>query len=99
MIAGSSRVYRLGRELGEWPAMHERLALVRPTATATSLPAGDAPAVIYVTARAISRSRELATREADYIVSPLADENQPVLFALAGCAVQPVQRASRRQAA
>lgn len=99
LIAGSSRVYRLGRELGEWPAMHERLALVRPTATATSLPAGDAPAVIYVTARAISRSRELATLEADYIVSPLADETRPVLFALAGCSVQPAPLASRRRAA
>ena len=98
-IGGSSRVDTLGPELGEWPALHERLALVRPAATAASVPAGDAPVVIYVTARAISRSRELATLEADYIVSPLADENQPVLFALAGCAVQPVQRASHRQAA
>jgi uncharacterized protein (DUF58 family) len=99
LIGGSRHVDRLGPELGEWPALHERLALVRPAASAASVPAGDAPVVIYVTARAISRSHELATLEIDYVVSPLADENQPVLFALAGCAVQPVQRASGRQAA
>jgi uncharacterized protein (DUF58 family) len=99
LIGGSRHVDRLGPELGEWPALHERLALVRPAASAAYVPAGDAPVVIYVTARAISRSHELATLEIDYLVSPLADENQPVLFALAGCVVQPVQRTSGRQAA
>jgi uncharacterized protein (DUF58 family) len=99
LIGGSRQVDRLGPELVEWPALHKRLALVLPAASAASVPAGDAPVVIYVTAGAASRSHELATLQADYIVSPLADENRSVLFALAGCAVQPVQRASRRQAA
>src|SRR5438128_1142662 len=99
LMGGSGRVDRLGPELGAWPALHERLALVRPAAGAASVPVGEAPVVIYVTARAISRSRELETLQADYIVSPLASEHLPVLFALAGCAVQPVQRASRPAAA
>jgi len=98
-IGGSRQVDRLGPELSEWSALHERLALVLPAAAPASVPAGDAPVVIFVTARTASRSHELAALDADYIVSPLADENRPVLFALAGCAVQPAQQASRRQAA
>jgi uncharacterized protein (DUF58 family) len=100
LLPGEHRAHRLDRELGAWPAMHARLALVQPGGPPASAPLERAAVVIWVTVS--RRPHPDAARVAGgirYCVSPFPRTGGAVLFEIAGCAVQVDGRAASTRAA
>jgi uncharacterized protein (DUF58 family) len=88
LLPGAERAERVGPELGAWPALHAHLALVEP-GPAPAWPRVDRDAIaILVSADCAAGSGSGPVARADYVVSPVALEGRPVLFSVAGCAVQ-----------
>lgn len=88
LLPGDRRAVRIGPDLGAWPALHARLAVVtehqRPPALAGA--AARAGTVIYVAARAGAVPRGLAAIGGRRVlVAPGALGERPAAFAVAGC--------------
>ena len=100
LLPGEHRARRLDRDLGAWPAMHARLALVQPGGPPASAPLERAAIVIWVSVS--RRPHPDAARVAGgvrYCVSPFPRTGGSVLFEIAGCAVQVDGRAASARAA
>lgn len=98
LLPGDRRAADLGPDLGGWPSLHARLALVEPVAVspAARLQARRG-AIFWVTARQGSpRALERAHAER-YIVSPGIPRGDAA-FTVAGCAGMPLGRGVRRAA-
>jgi uncharacterized protein (DUF58 family) len=98
LLPGETRARRLAADLSEWPALHARLALVRCGEAPLWPAATSAAVVLWVSAntRAAGAARTGAGGgspgggKAHYRVSPHPLGGRATLFAVAGCAVQPL---------
>jgi uncharacterized protein (DUF58 family) len=103
LLAGERRPIEIGHDMGAWPAVHVRLALVEPgpPPSAASLgPRGGA--VIWVTGADLSRAPRALERlpaGARVLVSPGTLPGVQPLFEVAGCTGCLVERVRRRAAA
>ena len=100
LLPGEKRSHRLGPDLGAWPALHARLALVQPGGPPGWSALERAATVLWVTVStrpdpAIARR----TGAVHYFVSPFPVAGRAVLFEVAGCCVQAAGRAAARPAA
>jgi uncharacterized protein (DUF58 family) len=92
LLPGRARPERVAGDLLAWPVLHTRLALLGPGPAPTAEAIGQAPIVIWVSAApAPQRARG---RGALVSVSPFPDERRPIMFSVAGCAVQSAARPS-----
>jgi protein-glutamine gamma-glutamyltransferase len=88
LLPGDRRATRIDPELGAWPALHARLAVVAAAAAPPALSGAAAAAgtVIYVAARAGSVPRGLAAIGGHrLLVAPGALGNRPPAVSVAGC--------------
>jgi uncharacterized protein (DUF58 family) len=86
-------------DLGGWPALHAQLAVLAPGGAVMRRAIPRASIVLWVTASAQpNASSPTRAREADFTVTPFP-RAAPVLFAVAGCAVQRSTRAAGARAA
>jgi uncharacterized protein (DUF58 family) len=99
LLPGQRRPLELGHELGNWPAVHARLAVVE----AGSSPQGGAllpraGAVLWVTGadlRQAPRALKQLPAAVRYVVAPGSLPRAGVAFTVAGCSAQRVDRAGR----
>jgi uncharacterized protein (DUF58 family) len=103
LLPGERRPVDIGHDLGAWPAVHARLALVEegtvPTGSALGPRGG---AVIWVTGadlRATPRALERLPAGSRYVVAPGALPGVRAAFEVAGCTGCLVERARRVAAA
>jgi uncharacterized protein (DUF58 family) len=88
LLPGSEEAHKVRPDLGSWPYLHARLARVQAGPAPSWGAVARARSVIWVGARRPDSER----RGAGLIsctVSPLPRIDRPVLFAVAGCTVQP----------
>jgi uncharacterized protein (DUF58 family) len=115
LLPGDRRPVEIGKDMGAWPAVHARLALVEADAGVPAMaraPRGGA--VFWVTATAahrIPRTLDRLTAAARYLVTPSPLPGYRAAFGVAGCTGQlldrargagrrvPAARGSRRRAA
>ena len=103
LLAGERRPIEIGHDLGAWPAVHVRLALVEPgppPSSATLGPRGGA--VIWVTGADLTsapRALERLPAGARVLVSPSALPGVKPMFEVAGCTGCLVERVRRSVAA
>ena len=102
LLPGDRRPAPIDAELNGFPQLHARLALLEPEAGGPALGClTGASAVMWVTAAA-GGSTTLAQLRAPvrYLISPHSQAGCPVLFTVAGCSGQRLERpAARRSAA
>jgi uncharacterized protein (DUF58 family) len=98
LLPGDRRAADLGPDLGGWPSLHARLALVEPVAAAPAARLqARRGAVFWVTARE-GTPRALERIHAErYLVSPGVARGDAA-FTVAGCAGMPLGRGVRRAA-
>jgi uncharacterized protein (DUF58 family) len=92
LLPGAARAEDVDRTFAQWPALHERLALIgEGEAPVSGLARG--PLVIWIAARPAPASL------CDYSVTPRERDDRPVLLSVAGCALQASARALSARAA
>jgi uncharacterized protein (DUF58 family) len=103
LLPGERRPVQIGRDMGAWPGVHVRLALVEsgspPPASALASRAG---AVLWVTGaevRSTPRALERAPAAARYLVAPVPPAGAVAAFEVAGCTGCRLDRARRGVAA
>ena len=98
LLPGDRRAADLGPDLGGWPGLHARLALVEPASGApVARLHGRRGAVFWVTARqGLPRGLERVHAER-YLVSPNVMRGEAA-FTVAGCGAIPLGRGARRAA-
>jgi len=103
LLAGERRPIEIGHDLGAWPAIHVRLALVEPGPPPSSASLGPrGGAVIWVTGADLNRAPRALERlpaGARLLVSPTALPGVKPLFEVAGCTGCLVERVRRSAAA
>jgi uncharacterized protein (DUF58 family) len=103
LLAGEHRPIEIGHDLGAWPAIHVRLALVEPGPPPSSASLGPrGGAVIWVTGADLTRAPRALERlpaGARLLVSPTALPGVKPLFEVAGCTGCLVERVRRSVAA
>jgi uncharacterized protein (DUF58 family) len=103
LLPGDRRPIDIGHDLGAWPAVHARLALVEPgPAPAGGVLGPRGGAVIWVTGadlRATPRALERLPAGSRYVVAPGALPGVRPAFEVAGCTGCQVERARRGVAA
>jgi hypothetical protein len=103
LLPGDRRPIDIGHDLGAWPAVHARLALVEEGAAPGSGVLGPrGGAVIWVTGcdlRTTPRALERLPAGSRYVVSPGALPGVRPVFEVAGCTGCQVERARRVAAA
>jgi uncharacterized protein (DUF58 family) len=103
LLPGDRRPIEIGHDLGAWPAVHVRLALVEPgppPGPAAVSPRGGA--VLWVTAadlRAAPRALERVPAAARFVVAPGEPVSGRAAFEVAGCTGAKLGRGGRRLAA
>ena len=99
LLPGERRAVEVGADLGAWPAVHVRLALVEPTAAAPALSrSGRSGAVIWVAARKHAHpplALERLPAGSRWLVVPRPPRGLPPAFTVAGCTGVRVDRARR----
>jgi uncharacterized protein (DUF58 family) len=99
LLPGERRPTELGPELGAWPSVHVRLALVEAGAAPPAVARGPrGGAVLWVTAAAFRRppkTLDRITAAARWLVTPSPMPGYRTAFTVAGCAGQPLDRARR----
>ena len=99
LLPGDRRPIDIGHDLGSWPAVHARLALVEEgTAPAGGVLGPRGGAVIWVTGadlRATPRALERLPAGSRYVVAPGALPGVPPAFEVAGCTGCLAERARR----
>jgi uncharacterized protein (DUF58 family) len=99
LLPGERRPTEVGRELGPWPQVHARLALVESGVGAPAMaraPRGGA--VFWVTAtetRSLPRTLTWLSAAARYLVTPTPLPGYKAVFTVAGCTGQLLDRAAR----
>jgi uncharacterized protein (DUF58 family) len=103
LLAGERRPIEIAHDMGAWPAIHVRLALVEPGPPPSSASLGPrGGAVIWVTGADLSRAPRALERlpaGARVLVSPTALPGVKPLFEVAGCTGCLVERVRRSVAA
>ncbi len=103
LLPGERRPIEIGHDLGAWPAVHVRLALVEEgQAPAGSVLGPRGGAVVWVTGadlKAAPRTLERVPAGARYVVCPEPLPGVRPLFEVAGCTGVQVERARRGVAA
>lgn len=102
LLPGDRRPARIDAELNGFPQLHGRLALLRPDAGAPPLGCLTGASVLLWVTAAVGRSSTLAQLRSPvrYLISPHSQAGWPVLFTVAGCVGQRLERpAARRSAA
>jgi uncharacterized protein (DUF58 family) len=103
LLAGERRPIEIAHDMGAWPAIHVRLALVEPGPPPSSASLGPrGGAVIWVTGadlRRAPRALERLPAGARLLVSPTALPGVKPLFEVAGCTGCLVERVRRSVAA
>jgi uncharacterized protein (DUF58 family) len=103
LLAGERRPIEIAHDLGAWPAVHVRLALVEPGPPPSSASLGPrGGAVIWVTGADLQRAPRALERlpaGARLLVSPTALPGVKPLFEVAGCTGCHVERVRRSVAA
>ena len=103
LLPGDRRPIEIGRDLGAWPGVHARLALVEEgPGPAGSVLGPRGGAVIWVTGadlRATPRALERLPAGSRYVVAPGALRGVRPAFEVAGCVGSLVERARRGVAA
>jgi hypothetical protein len=103
LLAGERRPIEIAHDMGAWPAVHVRLALVAPGPPPSSASLGPrGGAVIWVTGadlRRAPRALERLPAGARLLVSPTALPGVKPLFEVAGCTGCLVERVRRSVAA
>jgi uncharacterized protein (DUF58 family) len=103
LLAGERRPIELAHDMGAWPAIHVRLALVEPGPPPSSASLGPrGGAVVWVTGadlRRAPRALERLPAGARLLVSPSALPGVKPLFEVAGCTGCLVERVRRSVAA
>ena len=100
LLPGERRPVSIAPDLGAWPYLHARLALVEPGPAVA--PAGRAPrmgGIFWVTAAASRRpprALERLAAGARYLVSPVPLPGYRTAFTVAGCSGQPLDRSAGR---
>lgn len=103
LLPGERRPVEVGHDMGAWPSVHVRLALVEPAPAppvAALAPRGGA--VLWVTAADLlgaPRALERLPATARFVVTPNVPRGTPVSFEVAGCSGFRLGRAGRRAAA
>jgi uncharacterized protein (DUF58 family) len=100
LLPGAKVAQRLAGDLGAWPALHARLAVVAPEAAPVWSAIDRRRLVLWITGgtRLDARiGRQAGARH--YTVSPFPRQQRAVLFTVAGCAVQAAGRAAAARAA
>jgi uncharacterized protein (DUF58 family) len=98
LLPGDRRATDLGPDLGAWPSLHARLALVEPTAGALAARLeARRGAVFWVTARQGPPRVLERIRAERYLVSPSGDRTEAA-FTVAGCIGVALGRGARRAA-
>jgi len=98
LLPAERRAHPLGTDLAGWSALHTRLALVA-SGVAPRWDAVSAELVVWVGPRQPPRAETAGTARIGCAVSPLPAPDAPVLFTVAGCAVQPSLSAGEVSAA
>jgi uncharacterized protein (DUF58 family) len=88
LLPGSGEALPIRSDLGSWPYIHARLAHVKAGSGPSWGAVARAQSVIWVGARRADPERR-GTGPVSCTVSPLPRGDRPVLFAVAGCSVQP----------
>ena len=102
LLPGDRRPARIDAELNGFPQLHGRLALLRPDEGAPPLGCLTGASVLLWVTAAVGRSSTLAQLRSPvrYLISPHSQAGWPVLFTVAGCVGQRLERpAARRSAA
>jgi uncharacterized protein (DUF58 family) len=103
LLPGDRRPIEIGHDLGAWPAVHARLALVdEGPAPAAGVLGPRGGAVIWVTGAnltAAPRALERMPAGARIVVAPIALPGVRALFEVAGCTGSQVERVRRMVAA
>ncbi len=101
LLPGDRRPIPLDPELRGWPEAHARLALLEPRAGAPALAAlTRADTVLWVTATDRPSAGLARLRvPVHYLVSPHPEAHRPIVFSVAGCSGQRVERAGRAASA
>jgi uncharacterized protein (DUF58 family) len=99
LLPGERRAVEVGADLGAWPAVHVRLALVEPAhAPPAQVHGGRSGAVIWVSARAQARGPvafERLSAGSRWLVAPQPPPGLAPAFTVAGCTGVRVDRARR----
>ena len=99
LLPGDRRATHVGSDLGAWPALHARLAVVEARSGAPALgPAPRSGAVLWVTAAELVRSPAALSRApaaGRVLVTPHPLPTLAVSFTVAGCSGQPIGRPAR----
>jgi uncharacterized protein (DUF58 family) len=99
LLPGERRAVEVGADLGAWPAVHVRLALVEASPAPPALArSGRSGAVIWVTARAHGRTPLVLERlpaGSRWLVMPRPPRGLSPAFTVAGCTGVRVDRARR----
>jgi len=90
LLPGAQEAHAIRPDLASWPYLHERLARVRSGVRPVWTVARRARSVVWVGAGAPEDGRGAVS----CTVSPLPRKGAPVLFEIAGCAVQPAGRST-----
>ena len=97
LLPGERHPHCLDVQLRGWRQLHTRLALVQAGTVAWAQCARASPVVI-VSAAATPRPPEVGRTAVQYLVSPFPGEEARILFEVAGCAVQALDRRLARAA-
>jgi uncharacterized protein (DUF58 family) len=90
LLPGEQRAHALDPQLGVWPALHARLALVGAGGEVARAVATRAPIVLWVTAASRPEPHARAGAGARLLVTPFPLPGVRVMLEVAGCAVQPL---------
>jgi uncharacterized protein (DUF58 family) len=90
LLPGERRAQLIEPDLGAWPPLHARLALLAPGGAVAASVVERAGVVLWVTASRHGGATRIGRRGAgeQYVVSPFPLRGRPVCFSVAGCTVQ-----------
>ena len=98
LLPPERRPHRLDRALASWPRIHRSLALIEPSDALAWDAIRNASFVLWVSASAGAHALAHTGGGACFVMSPFPRAHADVLFTVAGCAVQRLDRRARAAA-
>jgi len=98
LLPPERRPHALDRALASWPRIHRRLALIEPSDVLAWDAIRNASFVLWVSASADAHALAHTGGGACFVMSPFPRAHTDVLFTVAGCAVQRLDRRARAAA-